>query len=160
MLCRGVQPPDVVMAAVTNIDGETVLGTKGTLILDREKDVLLYRKWDTGTAVRVRGSSKKPALVKGDGASSESRLGREALKGPISRGYTEEIEHWSWAIREKQEGKDPSVPLRCTPEVALADAVIALTTNLAIERGKQEKKNCRIDFKDEWFDPHSDEVPG
>jgi hypothetical protein len=37
--------------------------------------------------------------------------------------------------------------------VALADAVIALTTNLAIQRHE------RIEFKPEWFDIASDETP-
>ncbi|MDH3717560.1 MAG: hypothetical protein OES79_05505, partial [Planctomycetota bacterium] len=139
--------------------GETVLGTKGTLILDKEKEVLLYQKWDTSRYVRVGGSQQKPGLVESSRNSADSRLGREALDRPISRGYTEEIEHWAWAIRQKQEGKELTVPLRCSPKVALADAVIALTTNLAIERGKQAGENCRIDFQDAWFDPSSDETP-
>ena len=42
---------------------------------------------------------------------------------------------------------------RCHPEVALADAVIALTTNLAIAKG------TRIEFQEEWFDPDSKETP-
>jgi hypothetical protein len=35
----------------------------------------------------------------------------------------------------------------------LADAVIALTTNIAA------KKGLRIEFKKEWFDPDSDSTP-
>ena len=45
-----------------------------------------------------------------------------------------------------------SIP-RCHPKVALADAVIALTTNMAA-RGPG-----RIDFQPEWFDPDSDKTP-
>ena len=37
--------------------------------------------------------------------------------------------------------------------MALADAVIALTTNIAMQRRE------RIEFKDEWFDIASDETP-
>jgi hypothetical protein len=35
----------------------------------------------------------------------------------------------------------------------LGDAVIALTTNIAAEKGEV------IHFKPEWFDPNSDETP-
>jgi hypothetical protein len=35
----------------------------------------------------------------------------------------------------------------------MADAIIALTTNLAMRKGE------RIDFKPEWFDINSDETP-
>jgi predicted dehydrogenase len=140
--------------------GETVLGTKGTLILDGEKEVMLYSKWNTGKYVRVGGSEKAPKLVDASRGSDEARRGTQALKTPISRGYTEEIEHWAWAIAQKQTAPDKPLeaPLRCGPKVALADAVIALTTNLAVERGK-DGKNCRVDFDPEWFDPASDATP-
>ncbi len=64
--------------------------------------------------------------------------------GPISRGYTEEIEHWAWCIRNPSDEHRP----RCHPKVALADAVIALTTNIAI----RNPEHPQIDFKPEWFD--------
>ena len=35
----------------------------------------------------------------------------------------------------------------------MGDAVIALTTNMAARQG------ARIDFKETWFDVHSDETP-
>ena len=62
--------------------------------------------------------------------------------GPVSRGYREEIEHWAWCIRNP----DPKHKPHCTPEVALGDAVIALTSNLAIEKqsGSNSSRN--------WFD--------
>ena len=69
--------------------------------------------------------------------------------GPVSRGYTEEIEHWAWCIRNPATENKP----HCTPEVALGDAVIALTSNLAIE------KQTQIEFDPEWFDPNDDETP-
>ncbi len=148
--------------------GETVLGTKGSLILDREKEVLLlarpkYGKYEP-TAVAPRGKDEC-SFIDGTSGSPEARLAREALTWPLSRGYTEQIEHLCWAIRERErlakEGKDPStlrVPLRCSPEVALADAVIALSANLAMERGA-DGENPRIEFEDAWFDIASDETP-
>jgi len=77
--------------------------------------------------------------------------------GPISRGYTEEIEHWAYCIRnfkpENLNDKENKLRPKCHPEVAMADAIIALTTNIAI------KEKRRIDFKPEWFDINSDETP-
>jgi hypothetical protein len=67
----------------------------------------------------------------------------------MSRGYTEEIEHWAWCIRNPAPDHQP----HCRPEIALGDAVIALTSNLAIA------KRERIEFKPEWFDINSDETP-
>ncbi len=37
--------------------------------------------------------------------------------------------------------------------MALGDAVIALTTNIAARQG------ARIEFKEQWFDVESDETP-
>ena len=42
---------------------------------------------------------------------------------------------------------------RCHPEVALADAVIALTTNIAM------RENRRIEFNPGWFKIDSNETP-
>ena len=71
----------------------------------------------------------------------------------ISRGYTEEMEHFCYCIRtDNFKGPDDG-GLRCNGEVAMADAIMALTSNLAM------KYNKRIEFKDEWFDPNSDATP-
>ena len=80
-----------------------------------------------------------------------SALGKKGLEtGPVSRGYTEEMEHFAWCLRNFDfEQNKP----KCHPEVALADAVIALTTNQAIRNREQ------IVFKDEWFKIDSDETP-
>ncbi|MCE9546780.1 MAG: Gfo/Idh/MocA family oxidoreductase [Planctomycetia bacterium] len=129
--------------------GETVLGTKGTLLLDQEKDVLLYRAWNTSEYAKVGGDEKRQQLEAGARGTREAALGQMALKEPMSKGYTEEIEHWAWSIRNP--GKEPTP--RCVPKVALADAVIALTTNIAIAEGR------RIEFDPAWFDPDSDETP-
>ena len=57
------------------------------------------------------------------------------------------MEHFCYCIRQ---GKDE---LRCPGKVAMADAVMALTANLAMATHK------RIEFKDEWFDPNNPAVP-
>ena len=71
---------------------------------------------------------------------------------PPSRGYTEEMEHWAWCIRNP----DPANQPRCKPEVALADAVIALVSNIALKKSSEQP---RVDFKKDWFDIESDITP-
>ena len=127
--------------------GEVVLGTKGTLILDREQETMLFGGGGTKTSVQLNAA--KTALDSYETGGGSANLAAAALSGPISRGYTEEIEHWAWCIRNKY----PIETLHCHPKVALADAVIALTSNIAMA------ENRRIEFKPEWFDPESDETP-
>ena len=138
--------------------GETVLGTKGTLMLEREKEVLLFPIADEAAAEAAASTKVSVSKPVGGGPTLDTTqsgggeaaaIGKQALTGPISRGYTEELEHWAWCIRNP----DPKNLPRCNPKVALGDAVIALTTNIAI------RENRRIEFKKEWFDYHSDETP-
>jgi predicted dehydrogenase len=128
--------------------GEVVLGTKGTLILDQEQEALLFKGSDTSTKIEVKQGASGPQMdtyETGGGAA----VAQAATPQDVSRGYREEIEHWAWCIKNR----DPENQPRCKPEVALADAVIALTSNIAI------RENRRIEFKDEWFDITSDAVP-
>jgi predicted dehydrogenase len=128
--------------------GEVVFGTEGTLILEREQDAMLFKGSNTTTRVSVKASDGKAAMdtyETGGGAA----VAQAAMPTDVSRGYREEIEHWAWCIKNP----DPAHQVRCTPEVALADAVIALTSNLAIAKGG------RIDFRPEWFDVNRDETP-
>jgi len=130
--------------------GEVVMGTKGTLILEREKDVMIYPSASASTKIKV--AKKDDDLVLDTSASGDpaaAAVGNAATSGPVSRGYTEEIEHWAWCIRNP----DPSNQPKCHPEVAMADAIIALTSNIAM----REKR--RIEFKPQWFDVDSDETP-
>ncbi len=129
--------------------GEIVYGTKGTLILARETEKTIYRD---ESASKVKTSSGPAAL---DTQASGAAQTAAAASGPVnvSRGYREQIEHFAWCIRVNPNNTDPDIQPRCYPKVALADAVIALTTNIAAEQGK------RIDFKESWFDPDSDETP-
>ena len=102
---------------------------------------------------REEAKSGEPALDTTESGSAAAAVGKLALEsGPPSRGYTEEIEHWAWCIRNRSPENLP----KCHPKVALGDAVIALTTNIAM-RNPAEKS--RIDFKHEWFDIDSDETP-
>ncbi len=135
--------------------GEVVLGTKGTLILDKETDVYLYRDSDTSAKV---GVSQQPgggyALDTSASGDYAAPLAQAADSGPVSRGYREEIEHWAYCIRNP----DPNNRVRCYPEVAMGDAVIALGTNVALKNAA-EGKGGYLEFKEEWFEVDSDEVP-
>lgn len=126
--------------------GEVVFGTDGTLILEREQDAMLFKGSSTTTRIEVRqtsGGSAMDTYETGGGAA----LAQAATPTNTSRGYREEIEHWAWCIR------NPGNRPRCTPDVALADAVIALVSNLAIDQQR------RIEFQPEWFDIQSDATP-
>jgi predicted dehydrogenase len=128
--------------------GEIVFGTKGTLILEQEQDAMLFKGSDTATRIEVKKSGDKAAMdtyETGGGAA----VAQAATAGNTSRGYREEIEHWAWCIRNP----DPTHKPHCTPEVALADAVIALTSNIAIKKGE------RITFDEAWFDIDRSETP-
>jgi predicted dehydrogenase len=132
--------------------GEVVMGTKGTLILEREQDVMLFKGSDTASNVKVsENKSGAPTLdTTQSGGGPAVETGKKAIEtGPPSRGYTEELEHWAWCIRNPAPEHKP----RCHPEVALADAVIALVTNMSMKKGET------IRFQPEWFKIDKDETP-
>jgi predicted dehydrogenase len=129
--------------------GETVLGTEGTLLLETEKEALLFKGGDTGSKTRVVLRGKKPVLVADKAGDVEAAAIGQLAVLPAERGYTEQIEHWAWCIRNPAPENQP----RCGPKVALGDAVIALTTNIAARKG------ARIDFDPAWFEIDSDATP-
>jgi predicted dehydrogenase len=135
--------------------GEIVMGTKGTIVLETEQEYQLYSTGGPATFVDVtKGKDGALALDTTASAPPAAAVGEKALgAGPVSRGYTEEIEHWAYCIENNPDAKDPAVQPKCKPEVAMADAIIALTTNIAI------RDNKRIEFKDEWFDINHDDTP-
>ncbi len=124
------------------------MGTRGTLAILAERDVYLF---------------KEKALKDTRITWAERRIGQPCARPPrprsgrrtpglqdtlTSRGYREEQEHLAWLIRNPGAGQP-----RCNGEVALADAVVTLVSNMAA----QEKR--RIEFKPEWFDVNSDAEP-
>ena len=87
--------------------------------------------------------------------SAAAALGGLATADP-SRGYREELEHFAYCVRHGNASnyhEDKEHQPRCRGEVALADAVIALTSNIAM------KQKRRIEFDPEWFDYKSDKTP-
>ncbi|MGA2031717.1 MAG: Gfo/Idh/MocA family oxidoreductase [Thermoguttaceae bacterium] len=130
--------------------GEIVYGTKGTLILEREQEVMLFKGPAAASTIKVSGGAGGPTMdTQASGAAHPSAASSSGKEAPVSKGYAEELEHWAWCIRHPAPQNQP----RCRPEVALGDAVIALVTNMAARQGK------RIEFKEEWFDIDSDDTP-
>jgi len=141
--------------------GETVMGSKGTLVLEREQEVMLYRTSDTSSRINVKDDKGGPALdtQASGGPTTAAAVAKAADAGPVSRGYTEEMEHWAWLIRNADpRDKDPKSQPRCGPEVSVGDGIIALTSNVAIKRSMRGESGY-VEFKDEWFDIHNGETP-
>ena len=135
--------------------GEIVMGSKGTLILDKETDVLLYKNSDKSSKVGVSKQDGAFALDTSASGDFAAPVAQAAAAGPVSRGYREEIEHWAYCIRNPDKENHP----RCYPEVAMGDAVIALGTNVCVAERGLPAKGGYLEFKEEWFDIDNDEVP-
>lgn len=135
--------------------GEVVMGTKGTLVLDKEKEIMLYKDSNTAAKVSVKGDKGAYSLdTQASGNYSAASQAKAAAGDDVSRGYTEEIEHWAWCIRNPAPENKP----RCYPEVAMADAVISLTTNVAMTHQARGEAGF-VKFKESWFERDSDETP-
>ncbi|MEM7478347.1 MAG: Gfo/Idh/MocA family oxidoreductase [Planctomycetota bacterium] len=133
--------------------GEVVMGTKGTLVLEREKEIMLYKDANTSAKISVKKEKENYQLDK-QASGNYAAAAVVQTRENISRGYTEEIEHWAYCIRNP----DPENKPRCYPEVAMADAVIALSTNVAMDRGARGNAGF-VKFEESWFDRDSDETP-
>jgi predicted dehydrogenase len=111
-------PDDKVIVTYSSIStngfenyGECVMGTRGTLIVEKEESVMLYPENEPGkvktpprgTEVGVSASSKdKPVLESGStwGGPSATVTGTTVgPAGPISRGYREEMEDFAYCVR-------------------------------------------------------------
>lgn len=151
--------------------GELLYGSRGTLFMNSEKEAMLWKEEGRGSQGGgpdqrlwvVSGSDGGPVLDAYETSSGAAKAagGEEDWAQNISRGYTEEMEHFCWAIRNFDGNYYPGgveIPradkgLRCNGVVAMSDAIMAHTANLAM------KHRQRIEFQDDWFDPTSDAVP-
>ena len=137
--------------------GEAVFGSRGTMIMKTEKEALLYKE---ASAKSGGGLDQRLWVINGtkgggpvldtyetSAPSPGATMASQEMGEKISRGYREEMEHFCYCIRT---GKDE---LRCNGTVAMGDAIMAMTANIAM------KKKIRIEFKPEWFDPESDANP-
>ncbi len=134
--------------------GEVVMGTQGTIVLEREQDVLLFAKESASTKINVKDDGGGASTMSYETGGAATATKAAAASGPVSRGYTEEIEHWAYCIRQN----DPDVRPRCHPSVALGDAVMALTARYAMQNVSQGKGGY-IEFQEDWFDYKNDATP-
>jgi hypothetical protein len=136
------------------------MGSQGTMLVNEEQDIMIFPTAGRPLSVTVSQTGKGLTALDASASSDLAQrkageTGQAALgSGPISRGYREEMEDFAYCVRLWNQGdkKDRRLP-RCHGRVAMADAIVALTSNQAM-RQKQ-----RIEFKHEWFDPASSEVP-
>lgn len=196
----GKDENDVVVVTFTSFNsnefesyGEWVMGSKGTMFLEKEADVYLWREKDKtadrlakspdakaktaggrDTKITVTGAGGgQPAMEAtstwggGGGAASVGKTAGGSGWDSAVRGYRTELEHFAYCLRKWQEMKQPvnydkdasgklkfaDIIPRCHGEVAMTDAILALTANLAME------KRERILFEDAWFDATSDATP-
>jgi predicted dehydrogenase len=182
----GKDASDVVVVTYSSIStngfepyGETIMGSRGTMIVESEQSVMLYKEPAPGkkepaksTAIGVTTTGAgKPALDAGStwGGPPPAAAGGGASPvagggppGSSSRGYREEMEDFAFCIRKWDaargyekgaDGKYAQRLPRCHGEVAMADAILALTSNLAMKNRK------RIDFDLAWFDSTNAAIP-
>jgi len=148
--------------------GECVMGSHGTLVVEEEKDIMLFPAKNpnkkagdkpTGSSVATAGGGKAAVESSGTSGAQAPVAVPGTSAGPVSRGYTEEMAHFAHCVRmhqraEKANDKEAmqrwrvgdDAP-RCHGKVAMADAIIALTSNIAM------KEQRRIVFDPKWFDP-------
>lgn len=181
----GTDQSDIVVVTYSSINtngfeeyGECLMGSRGTMIVEREKDVYLFKEKEPAkdkgavkeTAVTVtqeKGGDKggKPVMESastwgGGGAAISKGTSGPAWDTPV-RGYRSEMEHFAYCVRkwdpklgwEKKDGKFVQEVPRCHGEVAMADAILALTANMAMKRQQ------RIVFEDGWFKADSADAP-
>ncbi len=188
---HGTDDNDIVVMTYTSFNtnefedyGECLMGSRGTMIVEKEANVYLYKEKEKGggakkedkggkdTLVKVTGEGgKKPAMEAastwgGGGASIAKAAGGPAWDTEI-RGYRTEMEHFAYCVRRWQDLKQPvsyeklsdgkmkhaDILPRCHGEVAMADAILALTANMAMA------KKQRIEFEPGWFDAESPDAP-
>lgn len=177
----GSDESDIVVVSYTSFNtnefeqyGECLMGSRGTMIVERESDIYLFKEKDKNrkdpdsreTKVAVTAEGGKPVLESSStwGAAGSATVlkapGAGAWDTPV-RGYQTELEHFAFCVRnwdaklgwtKKDGGFAQAVP-RCHGDVALADAIVALVANMAM------KNKTRIEFEEAWFDSTKDDNP-
>lgn len=141
--------------------GECIMGSKGTMVIEEEKNIYLWGGNVRTTAVTVAtaGGGPKldasPSTDPGERRAADTGLASLGTAAP-SRGYREEMEHLAYLIRMREQGMErdrADLKPRCDGRAAMADAIIALTANQSM------KHQRRISFEANWFAHDSMDVP-
>lgn len=185
---RGNDKNDIVVVTYSSVStnsfeqyGECLMGSRGTMVVEAEQKVMLYtekdptKRGDQRTMdVTVAGLKASEAAADatstwgGPVASVTASTGATGTQtGPVSRGYREEMEDFAYCVRlwdrskgyaKDKDGKYVQRMPRCHGEVAMADAIIALTSNRAMHGGEGGTP-VRIAFDPKWFDADEAAVP-
>lgn len=128
--------------------GEQVMGTRATMSIIAEHDVYLFKE-KAIKDTRISWAERRIAEPSATSTSTTQWTAAVGLQDTLtSRGYREEQEHLAYLIRNPGKGQP-----RCNGEVALADTVVTLVSNIAARHRR------RIEFKPSWFDVNSDDAP-
>jgi predicted dehydrogenase len=156
--------------------GECLMGSRGTMVVAGEQQVMLFAERnpydkDSGspraTSVSVTSAARNAPVLDASATSGPADSGPAAAQavagggagGPVSRGYREEMEDFAYCVRmyeqagSEEERKKWLTKPRCHGRVAMADAIIALASNAAMQTHQ------RIEFNDKWFDAASEVIP-
>jgi predicted dehydrogenase len=191
---KGTDKEDIVVVTYSSVNtngleayGETVMGSRGTMVVEAEASLMLFAEKDptqktpgpaAGIKVGVSSSPGGPVIdtssTWGPATGRPTGTAASGTATTVSRGYREEMEDFAYCVRlwdakqgyEKKDGSYVQRLPRCHGEVAMADAIIALTSNLAMKgrevqvAGSGEKVRVnRIEFSETWFDAASKDVP-
>jgi predicted dehydrogenase len=177
----GKDPSDIVVVTYSSFNtnsfedyGECLMGSRGTMIVEKEAEVYLFKENEPGkpksggkdTTITVSTTGGKPAMEAsstwgGGGAAAISKGSSAPAWDTEVRGYRTEMEHFAYLVRKwdkdlgwaKKDGKFQQEVPKCHGEIAMADAILALTANMAMATKK------RIEFDPKWFDPDATENP-
>lgn len=161
---------DVVIVTYSSINtnrmepyGETIYGSRGTMSVELEQSVMVWKEAGGGTGdggpsqrLKVVASGSGAPVMEASASMAPAAAGSGSYGAgaeKVSRGYTEEMEHFAYCLRNNNFDAPDKGGLRCPGTVAMADAVMALTCNLAMAAKK------RIVFKPEWFNPDDPATP-
>ena len=128
------------------------MGTKGTLVLEKELEAMLFKSTSTSTKIKIdkdkqggAGSTRRRAAdMPRPSARRPSNWARSAVATP--RNSTLGLVH-----QESVVGRQAPLPSGCGP----GRRRIALTTNQVVRDGK----GPFLKFEDAWFDIDNDATP-
>ena len=185
---RGTDTSDIVVVTYSSFNtnsfeeyGECLMGARGTMVVEREADVYLFREKGATSAASDAGGKATEIKVTADkagkpvteasstwggagGAAVTKSAGAGAWDTNV-RGYRTEMEHFAFCVRawgkdkaDYSKGADGKLKHadrlpRCHGEVAMADAILAHGANMAMAN------RTRIEFDPKWFDTAAPDVP-
>lgn len=158
--------------------GTMIISKEADVYLYKEPEPAKPASGGRETKITVSAADgKKPAMEAtstwggGGAVASTGKAGGSSAWDSAVRGYRTEMEHFAYCVRKWQDMKQKvsyegerdaaghlklkyaDIMPRCHGEVAMADAIIALTANMAMA------KKERIVFEEAWFNSESPEVP-